>query len=133
MNLDKGRKRILFVDDELDIVKLLSQRLTSWGYEVLTATSGEESLRITEEEQPDLVLLDIVMPGVNGRDVCTRLKTNPKTFDIPVIFLTALAMPHQIEKALNLGADDYIVKPFKAQEMRERIEKCFLRRPELTY
>ena len=124
MNGSNDQRRILLVDDELDIVKLLSRRLESWGYEVLTATSGEDCLRIAEEKQPDLILLDIVMPGMNGREVCTRLKTHTSTLHIPVIFLTALAMPQHIEAGINLGADDYIVKPFDAGEMRERIQDC---------
>lgn len=124
MNSNNSRKRILLVDDEEDIVKLLSRRLQSWDYGILSATNGEVALRIAEREQPHLILLDIVMPGMNGREVCIRLKTNPKTLGIPVIFLTALGMPEQIESGFNVGVQDYIVKPFDPVEMRERIEDC---------
>ena len=129
MNPSNAQKRILLVDDEEDILQLLSRRLQSWGYEVLTARKGEEALQRAAVEQPDLILLDIVMPGMNGREVCLGLKANPQTLRIPVIFLTALGMPEQIEVGIHLGANDYIVKPFEASEMRERIQDCLESNP----
>ena len=120
-------KRILIVDDTKDILLVVSRRLKSWGYEPLTAESGEEGLQIAEEHLPDLVLLDIMMPKMKGRDVCARLKGNPKTKKIPVIFLTALGLADHIKAGMDLGADDYIVKPFEPAELKERIVICLAR------
>jgi DNA-binding response OmpR family regulator len=114
-------KRILLVDDTPDILLVLSRRLKSWGYEPLTANSGEEGLKIAEEQLPDLLLLDIMMPKLKGRDVCARLKSNPKTRHIPVIFLTALGLADHVKSGMELGADDYIVKPFEPEDLRDRI------------
>ena len=120
-------KRILIVDDTKDILLVVSRRLKSWGYEPLVAESGEEGLQIAEEQLPDLVLLDIMMPKMKGRDVCARLKGNPKTKKIPVIFLTALGLADHIKAGMDLGADDYIVKPFEPAELKERIAICLAR------
>jgi len=121
------RKCILIVDDTKDILLVVARRLQSWGYEALTAESGEEGLRLAEEHVPDLVLLDIMMPKMKGRDVCARLKANPKTQHIPVIFLTALGLADHIKAGMDLGADDYIVKPFEPAELKERITICLER------
>ena len=114
-------RKILLVDDTKDIVFVISRRLKSWGYEPLTADSGEEALRVAQEHIPDLILLDIMMPKMKGRDVCARLKADPRTAHIPVIFLTALSLPDHIKAGLDAGAVDYIVKPFEPEELRERI------------
>ena len=124
---DTPRKKILVVDDTKDILLVVARRLESWGYEPLTAESGEEGLRVAEEHIPDLVLLDIMMPKMKGRDVCARLKANPKTQHIPVIFLTALGLADHIKAGLDLGADDYIVKPFEPAQLKERIAICLAR------
>ena len=114
-------KRVLVIDDTKDILIVVARRLQSWGYEPLTAESGEEGLRIAEEELPDLILLDIMLPKMKGRDVCARLKSDPRTAKIPVIFLTALGLADHIKAGMDLGADDYIVKPFEPAELKERI------------
>ena len=124
---DAPRKKILVVDDTKDILLVVSRRLESWGYIPLTADSGEEGLRIADEQIPDLVLLDIMMPKMKGRDVCAKLKSNPKTQHIPVIFLTALGLADHIKAGLDLGADDYIVKPFEPAQLKERIAICLAR------
>ena len=113
--------RILIVDDTKDILLVVARRLKSWGYEALTAESGEEGLKIIREQKPDLVLLDIMMPKMKGRDVCSRMKEDPETARIPVIFLTALGLADHVRAGLNLGADDYLVKPFEPAELKERI------------
>ena len=120
MNTASPRK-ILLVDDTKDIVFVVSRRLKSWGYEALTAGSGEEALEIAQREIPDLILLDIMMPKMKGRDVCIRLRADARTAHIPVIFLTALSLPDHIKAGLDVGAVDYIVKPFEPEELRERI------------
>ena len=127
MAADLAGKRILIVDDTKEIVQVVSQRLKSWGYEVLMATNGEEGLKMALEQLPDLILLDIMMPGMKGRDVCAHLKANPKTQRIPVIFLTALGLADHVKSGLEVGADDYIVKPFEPAELRDRIRVCLLR------
>ena len=124
---DAPKKKVLIVDDTKDILLVVSRRLESWGYEPFTAESGEDGLRIAEEHLPDLVLLDIMMPKMKGRDVCARLKSNPRTQHIPVIFLTALGLADHIKAGLDLGADDYIVKPFEPAQLKERIAICLAR------
>ena len=127
MSTPDTQQRILLVDDDTSLLEVISQRLTSWGYEVLTAESGEEGLKLVEEQHPDLVLLDILMPKLRGRDVCAMLKANPKTRRIPVIFMTALGMADHVKAGMDLGADDYITKPYDAEDLRERIKICLLR------
>ncbi len=120
-------KRVLIVDDTKDILAVVSRRLKSWGYEALVADSGEEGLRIAEEQLPHIILLDIMMPKMKGRDVCVRLKANPKTAHIPIIFLTALGLADHIKAGMDLGAEDYIVKPFEPAELKDRIAVCLAR------
>ncbi len=127
MNNGTQRKRILLVDDTKDILLVVSRRLQSWGYEVVTADSGEEGLRLAEAQVPDLILLDIMMPKMKGRDMCSRLKANPKTAHVPIIFLTALGLADHIKAGMDLGADDYIVKPFEPAELKDRIAVCLAR------
>ena len=118
----QGKRRILVIDDTKDILLVISRRLQSWGYEPLTAENVEDGLRLAEEHLPDLILLDVMMPKMKGRDVCASLKANPKTAKIPVIFLTALGLADHVKGGMDLGADDYIVKPFEPAELKERIE-----------
>ena len=119
---------ILIVDDTPVILKMLKRQLEHWGYQALTADSGEAGLRLAEQERPDLILLDILMPKMKGREVCARLKANPKTRDIPVMFLTALGLTEHVKTGIELGADDYIVKPFKPADLKERIAVTLWRR-----
>lgn len=127
MSGSASKKRILIIDDTKDILLVVSRRLQSWGYEALTAADGEEGLTVAETSLPDLILLDIMMPKMKGRDVCARLKANPKTQHIPVIFLTALGLADHIKAGMDLGAEDYIVKPFEPAELKERIMVCLAR------
>jgi len=127
MTQTTSKKQILVVDDTKDVLQVVSRRLQSWGYEALTAESGEEGLRIAEEQVPALILLDIMMPKLKGREVCARLKANPKTQKIPVIFLTALGLADHVKAGMDLGADDYIVKPFEPAELKDRITICLAR------
>jgi DNA-binding response OmpR family regulator len=123
----QGPVTLLVIDDTQDLVQMLARRIQSWGYRVLAATSGEEGLVLAERELPNLILLDIMMPKMKGREVCVRLKQNPKTQHIPVIFLTALGLADHVKAGMDVGAEDYIVKPFDPLELRERIEICLLR------
>lgn len=125
--MDK-RKTVLIIDDIADFSRMLARQLEYWGYRVLKAASGERGLVVAEAEKPDLILLDILMPKMKGREVCAHLKANPKTHPIPVIFLTALGMADHIRAGLALGAEDYIIKPFRPADLKERIEVCLSRR-----
>lgn len=122
-----GRKSILVVDDSRESLAVTAKRLQSWDFEVVTAQSGEEALRIAGAQPPDLILLDILMPKMKGREVCSWLKSNPKTKHIPVIFLTALGLADHVKAGMDLGADDYLVKPFEPEVLKERISVCLAR------
>lgn len=124
---ERETKRILVVDDEKPIVELLRRRLEHWGFEVMAAATGEDGLKMAEREQPDLILLDIRLPEMNGREVCARLRARQGPRRIPVIFLTALGMPEQVEEGFKADPDDYILKPFEPAELKERVENCLNR------
>jgi DNA-binding response OmpR family regulator len=114
-------KKILVVDDEPNTVKLLESRLKSNGYDVISALDGNSCLKKAVAEKPDLVLLDIIMPGLNGFEVCKRLKENEQTKDIPVIMLTALTGEKDFFKSLEEGASYFITKPFSAADLLHAI------------
>lgn len=124
-------KVILAVDDEEHILELLEYNLESNGFRVLTAGSGEEGIEILKKEAVDLVLLDIMLPGIDGMEMLKRIRKNPDMADLPVIMLTAKS--EEINKVLGLevGADDYISKPFGIYELVARV-KAVLRRSERT-
>jgi len=122
------KKRILVVDDELSIIKFLRSNLEDKGYQVLTATNGAEALHLIEKELPDLVILDIMMPEMDGFEVCRQLR---QWSQIPIIMLSARGDEADKVKCLDLGADDYIVKPFGAAELIARV-RAVLRRTELA-
>jgi len=125
--MDGPQWTILLVDDEPSILKMISRRLKHEGYRVVIAESGEDCLRLAQEHLPDLILLDIMMPTMKGRDVCSHLKADPTTRQIPVIFLTALELADHIKAGLDLGAEDYIIKPFDPDDLRTRVKLCLLR------
>ena len=114
--------RILVVDDEPDLLVLLEEHLTQEGYDVVTATTGMQAITRAREVRPDIILLDVMMPGVSGFDVCNILQDFPETASIPVIFLTAVAETKRKVMGLNLGADDYITKPFDLHELAARVQ-----------
>lgn len=116
--------RIMVVDDEPDLLEVVRLILESDGYQVVTAGGGQEALDKMEMEKPDLVLLDIIMPKMDGWEVFSRIKADPKTTDIPVIMLTA--KDQRIDKLIGLHVvrvDDYITKPFGRAELLERIKR----------
>lgn len=112
---------ILIVDDVLANLRLLDHILREKGYKVRPVTNGTLALQVAEKEKPDLVLLDIMMPDIDGFEVCRRFKENPKLSDVPIIFISALNDTKDIVKALKSGGADYITKPFKAEEVRVRV------------
>jgi two-component system alkaline phosphatase synthesis response regulator PhoP len=115
------RKRILVVDDEIYIVHILEFSLTMEGYDVLTASDGEEALKLIDSERPDLVVLDIMMPKLDGYEVCRRLRDDEQFQGLPVILLSAKGRPVDREAGLDAGADDYITKPFSPRKLVEKI------------
>jgi DNA-binding response OmpR family regulator len=114
--------RILIVDDTPANVHILQARLAAHGYDIVTASDGEEALAAVPAARPDLILLDVMMPGVSGFDVCNILQDFPDTASIPIIFLTAVAETKRKVMGLNLGADDYITKPFDLHELGARVQ-----------
>ena len=125
--MDTQRKeRILVVDDEASIRRILETRLSMIGYDVVTASDGEEALDVFHTQDPDLVVLDVMMPKLDGYGVCQELR---KESDIPIIMLTALGDVADRITGLELGADDYVVKPFSPKELEARI-RSVLRRVE---
>ncbi len=113
--------RILVVDDILPNVKLLEAKLKGEYYDVLTATNGEDALEIAARDMPDMVLLDIMMPGMDGFEVCTRMKSNPKTAHIPVVMVTALTDATDRVRGLEVGADDFLSKPVNDTALMARV------------
>ena len=126
-----SKEKILVVDDEKDIIELLQYNLEKEGYRISCAYSGEECLENVKTELPDLILLDLMLPEIDGLDVCKILKRNPQTSHIPIIMLTAKGEETDIVLGLELGADDYITKPFKVRELLARV-KTVLRRTKIN-
>jgi two-component system phosphate regulon response regulator PhoB len=124
-----AREKILVVDDEEDILELVRYNLSKERYRVTSALSGEIALQKAREEHPDLILLDLMLPGLDGLSVCRELKRDPAIGSTPIIMLTAKGEDADIVVGLELGADDYIVKPFSPRVLQARI-KAVLRRKE---
>jgi len=124
---------ILVVEDEDALATLLQYNLDKEGYRVTVATDGEEALMLTSERQPDLVLLDWMLPKVSGVEVCRRLRARPETRNLPIVMLTARGEESDRVRGLETGADDYVVKPFSMTELSARIRAVLRRiRPALA-
>ncbi len=121
------KKTILIVEDEKDIVKMLEYNLQKEGFKTLSARDGEDALDAANRDHPDLVILDLMLPGMDGLEVCKALKQGAKTAMIPIIMLTAKVQESDKVIGLELGADDYMTKPFSPRELIARI-KAVLRR-----
>lgn len=121
------RPRILVVDDEPDLLELVRYNLVKAHYDVICTTSGEDALTLVHANPPDLVILDLMLPGLDGLDVCKRLKQETRTAQMPLIMLTARGEEADIVTGLELGADDYLTKPFSPRVLLARI-KAVLRR-----
>ena len=122
-----SKEKILIIEDEKDIVKMLDYNLKKEGFRALSANNGEDGLDMARKENPDLVLLDLMLPEMDGLDVCKAIKNDTKTAHIPIIILTAKAQEADKVVGLELGADDYVTKPFSPRELIARI-KAVLRR-----
>lgn len=116
-------KKILVCDDEPYILMALTDAVEMEGYECVTAINGKEALEKAREEHPDLILLDIMMPFMDGYEVCRELKADAVTRDIPVIMLTAKSQQVDIQKGKDVGADDYITKPFRPSTLRRKFNE----------
>ena len=120
-NTDHSKYTILIVDDVISNVLLLKVLLGKEKYNILTASGGREAIEITVNQQPDLILLDVMMPEMTGFEVAAHLKNNTKTANIPIIFLTALNSTEDVVKGFQAGANDFITKPFNKEELLVRV------------
>ena len=123
MPSDAVEKRILVADDDPVILRLIQVNLELEGYQVLTANNGEEAVATATAEHPDLVILDIMMPRLDGYQACEQLKAEAATKDIPVVFLSAKAQQSDIEKGKTYGVDEYLTKPFDPTELLDVVER----------
>ncbi len=120
-DIDQPRGRILIADDNERNRELLEAFLEGDGHEILMAYDGANTLQVALDKQPDLILLDIMMPKLSGYEVCQKLKKDDRTKNIPILMVTALKDPGDIEKAVNAGADDFLSKPVHRLELKARV------------
>lgn len=123
------KDRILVVEDEADILEVIRHNLSREGYEVLASRDGEEGFRLARKEAPDLVVLDLMLPGLDGVEICRRLKADPVTRAIPVVMVTAKGEESDVVLGLGVGADDYVPKPFRPRELLARVKAVLRRGP----
>lgn len=124
-----ARGTILIVEDEADILELVRFNLERDGYETVSASSGEEALDLLRKRVPDAIVLDLMLPGVDGFEVCRSVKSDPATRAVPVIMLTARSEDADVVAGLELGADDYILKPFRPRVLLARVKTVLRRNP----
>ena len=122
-----SKEKILVVDDEQDLVKLVRYNLEKDGYKVVTASNGEDALFLARKERPELVVLDLMLPGIDGLEVCKKLKADPELANTAIVMLTAKGEEVDITLGLKLGADDYVTKPFSPKELVARVQAVLRR------
>jgi DNA-binding response OmpR family regulator len=128
MSMSEGaRKLVLVADDDPDILDLVTFRLDRAGYEVVQARDGQEALDAALERTPDLCVLDVMMPRLDGYEVTRRLREESATRSVPIILLTARAQEADVQRGFDSGASDYVKKPFSPQELRARVEALLAR------
>lgn len=127
-----GGYSVLVVDDEEDLLELVRYNLAREGYAVTGVGTGEDALKAARKQPPDLIVLDLMLPAVDGLEVCRRLKSDPKTRDIPIIMLTAKSEESDMVAGLERGADDYIAKPFSPRVLSARVKALLRRREQQT-
>ena len=125
---DNAQPVILAADDDPDILELVTFRLERSGYTVLQARDGEEALSLARQARPDLAVLDVMMPKMDGFEVTRKMREDESTRHIPIILLTARAQDADVQQGFDAGADDYIRKPFSPQELRARVQAILGRR-----
>jgi CheY-like chemotaxis protein len=123
MPTDATEKRVLVADDDPVILRLIQVNLELEGYQVLTANNGEEAVETATAEHPDLVILDIMMPRMDGYQACEQLKSETATQDIPIVFLSAKAQQADIEKGKSFGVEEYLTKPFDPTELLAVVDR----------
>ena len=117
------------IEDEADILELIEYNLVREGYRVTACSDGEQGLHAARKNDPDLILLDVMLPGIDGFEVCRQLRRDPLTRNVPVVFLTAKAEEADVILGLGLGADDYVAKPFRPRELIARVQAVLRRGP----
>ena len=121
------KTKIAVIEDEVDILEVINYNLSKEGFDVCSALDGEEGLALIKKEVPDLVLLDLMLPGLDGIEICRTLKADHSTRSIPIIMVTAKGEESDIVLGLGMGADDYVVKPFRPRELMARIRSVLRR------
>jgi two-component system alkaline phosphatase synthesis response regulator PhoP len=124
-----SKPKILVVEDEADIIEIIAYNLSREGFRVLSSRNGEEALDLARSQEPDLVLLDLMLPGMDGLEVCRQLKDEPRGAELPIIMVTAKGEESDVVLGLGVGADDYIVKPFSPRELVARVKAVLRRGP----
>ncbi|MFC1522289.1 PleD family two-component system response regulator [Elusimicrobiota bacterium] len=127
-NVKKQKKKILIVDDEPGVVAVLGRLFRRNGYETIFADNGKEALEIIENDRPDMVLLDLMLPGLSGIEICRRVRGNPLICHIPILMITGLSEPEEQAQCLRAGADDFVIKPFSLGDVKARVDELFKRR-----
>ena len=122
-----GKAKILVIEDDEDIQELINYNLNKEGYQVVSTDSGETGLDMARVEKPDLVVLDLMLPGIDGLEVCKLIKSDSATAGIPIVMVTAKGEESDVVTGLELGADDYVTKPFSPKVLIARIRACFRR------
>lgn len=117
-------KNLLVIDDDPMAIKLVRDLAVASGYNVLTALNGKDGLDVAARQKPDAILLDVMMPEMDGYAVASSLKSNPKTAGIPIIMLTAVGFALNKQLAINMGAADYVTKPFNIRDLLDKIARC---------
>ncbi len=120
--MDRVRtKKAIIVEDNPDLMEVLSLQLETLGFSVISANNGMEGVEKAITNKPDLILMDIMMPGMDGREAARRIRSNPETKDVPILAATVLFKESDLRSCIEAGCNDYIVKPFSHQELREKI------------
>ena len=128
MSAPRDKPLVLVAEDDEDILALVAYRLERAGYDVITATNGEDAANLAAAERPDLAVLDVMMPRLDGYAVTRRIRADERTATMPVILLTARVQEADVARGFEAGADDYIKKPFSAQQLHARVQAALGRR-----
>jgi CheY-like chemotaxis protein len=121
MTAERERALVLVADDDDDIRDLVAMHLRQAGYEVIAAADGDTGLELIRARRPDLVVLDVKMPGLGGYELTRRLKADPSTAEIPILLLSASVRQEEVQEGISAGADEFMAKPFPATKFRERV------------
>ena len=119
-------KKILVVEDHLDALNVITSQLDMMGFSVIAAKNGKEGVEKAIEEKPQLILMDIRMPGLDGREATRKIRSNPETKDIPILATTVLYRESELNECIEAGCNDYLVKPFTPKQLASRIEKLLM-------